>query len=82
MPRNVQKNVDEVTERIINGDLGDKYDDYPIDIQATVERETNGMIKIKVKNPEEIDKTREQRGIAKPVKPTVKPENIKRTINI
>ncbi len=66
MPRSVQRNIDEVTERIISGNLGDKYDDYPIDIKATMERETGGVIKLNVKNPEEIDKAREERGLEKP----------------
>lgn len=66
MPRSVQRNIDEVTERIINGNLGTDYDDYPVDIQRTMDRETDGLVKIKVKNPEEIDKAREERGLPKP----------------
>ena len=66
MPRSVQRNIDEVTERIINGNLGGRYDDYPLDIQATMNRETGGIIKLEVKNPEEIDKAREERGLPKP----------------
>ena len=66
MPRSVQRNIDEVTERIISGNLGDNYDDYPLDIKATMERETGGIIKLNVKNPEEIDKVREERGLEKP----------------
>jgi len=66
MPRSVQRNIDEVTERIINGNLGSRYDDYPMDIQATMERETGGIIQLEVKNPEEIDKAREERGLPKP----------------
>ena len=66
MPRSVQRNIDEVTERIIKGNLGDKYDDYPVDIQATMDRETGGIVKLKVKNPEEIEKAREERGLPKP----------------
>lgn len=66
MPRSVQRNIDEVTERIINGNLGGSYDDYPVDIQKTMDRETGGLVKIKVKNPEEIDKAREERGLPKP----------------
>ena len=65
MPRSVQRNIDEVTERIIKGNLGDRYDDYPLDIQATMNRETGGLIKLEVKNPEEIDKAREERGLPK-----------------
>lgn len=68
MPRSVQRNIDEVTERIINGNLGGRYDDYPVDVQKTMERETDGAIVIKVKNPEEIDKAREEKGLPKPPK--------------
>ena len=69
MPRSVQRNIDEVTERIISGNLGSRYDDYPLDIQATMARETGGLITLEVKNPEEIDKAREERGIPKPTPP-------------
>ena len=65
MPRSVQRNIDEVTERIINGNLGTRYDDYPLDIQATMNRETGGIITLEVKNPEEIEKAREERGLPK-----------------
>ncbi|MBR1776708.1 hypothetical protein IJ750_06535, partial [bacterium] len=65
MPRSVQRNINEVTERIINGNLGGRYDDYPLDIQATMARETGGIIQLEVKNPEEIDKAREVRVLPK-----------------
>lgn len=80
MPRSVQRNIDEVTERIINGNLGSRYDDYPLDIQATMARETGGLITLEVKNPEEIDKAREERGIPKPTPPQrPQPDKPKRT---
>ena len=60
MPRSVQKNIDEVTERIINGNLGPKYDDYPEDIKSTFNKETNGIIKLQVKNSKEISKARQE----------------------
>ncbi len=66
MPRSIQRNIDEVTERIINGNLGDKYDDYPVDLQKAVDKETEGVVKLTVKNPEEIEKAREERGLPKP----------------
>lgn len=69
MPRSVQRNIDEVTERIIVGNLGARYDDYPLDIQQTMNRETGGIIRLKVKNPEEIEKAREERGLPKPQEP-------------
>ena len=59
MPRSVQKNINEVTERIINGNLGQKYDDYPEDIKKTFHRETDGVIKLQVKDPQEITKARQ-----------------------
>lgn len=66
MPRSVQRNIDEVTERIINGDLGTKYEDYPTDLQKTVDTETRGIIKLKVKNSEEIEAERKKRGLPNP----------------
>ncbi|MBR2526734.1 hypothetical protein IKE67_09740 [bacterium] len=69
MPRSVQRNIDEVTERIIQGNLGARYDDYPMDVQRTMNRETGGIIRLEVKNPEEIEKAREERGLPKPQEP-------------
>lgn len=63
MPRSVQRNIDEVTERIINGNLDQRYTDYPSDVKSTFNRETNGTIKIKVKNAEEIKKARQESGV-------------------
>lgn len=67
MPDNIQVNADAVTEEIIKGKIGGNYDDYPVDMKAAVEKETEGKVVIKVKNPEEIDKAREERGLAQPV---------------
>ena len=67
MPDNIQVNADAVTEEIIKGKIGGNYDDYPVDMKAAVEKETEGKVVIKVKNPEEIDKAREERGLSQPV---------------
>lgn len=66
MPDNIQVNADAVTEEIINGKIGGNYDDYPVDLKDAIERETNGKVILTVKNPEEIDKAREERGLPKP----------------
>ena len=67
MPDNIQVNADAVTEEIIKGKIGGNYDDYPVDLQAAVKKETGGKVVITVKNPEEIDKAREERGLAQPI---------------
>lgn len=67
MPDNIQVNADAVTEEIIKGKIGGNYDDYPVDMKAAVEKETEGRVVITVKNPEEIDKAREERGLAQPI---------------
>lgn len=66
MPDNIQVNADAVTEEIIKGKIGGNYDDYPVDLKDAIERETDGKVVLTVKNPEEIDKAREERGLPKP----------------
>ncbi|MGN1124783.1 MAG: HNH endonuclease [Candidatus Gastranaerophilaceae bacterium] len=68
MPDNIQDNINAVTEEIVKGKIGGNYDDYPVDLKAAVYKETNGKVVLKVKNPEEINKMREERGLSKPVK--------------
>lgn len=63
MPYNVQKYADTVTEQIIDGTINGKFVDYPVDLKAAVESETEGVIKVKVMNPEEINKKREEKGL-------------------
>ncbi len=66
MPDNIQVHADAVTEEIIKGKIGGNYDDYPVDLKAAVESETEGKVVLTVKNPEEIEKAREERGLTKP----------------
>ena len=73
MPYNVQKYADSVTERIISGDIGPKFVDYPKDLKVAVESETKGAIKVKVLNPEEINKKRAEKGL-EPLPLPQKPE--------
>lgn len=66
MPDNIQVHADAVTEEIIKGKIGGNYDDYPVDLKDAVESETQGKVVLTVKNPEEINKAREERGLARP----------------
>ncbi len=68
MPDNIQVHADAVTEEIIKGSIGGNYDDYPVDLKEAIEKETQGKVVLTVKNPEEIDKAREERGLPKPQK--------------
>ena len=66
MPDNIQVHADAVTEEIIKGKIGGNYDDYPVDLKDAVYKETEGKVVLTVKNPEEIDKAREERGLTRP----------------
>jgi len=60
MPESAQKNIDYVTDKIVKGELGDKYDDYPVDLQKALDNQTKGQIKLKVLTPEEIEAKRQE----------------------
>ena len=59
MPESAQENIDYVTEKIIDGELGSNYDDYPVDLQKALDKQTKGEIKLTVLNPEEVKTARE-----------------------
>lgn len=75
MPYNVQNYADSVTEKIINGEIGPKFVDYPKDLKVAVESETKDQIKLKVLNPEEINKKREEKGLEPLAIPQKREEN-------
>lgn len=60
MPESAQKNIDFVTDKIVKGELGDNYDDYPVDLQKALDNQTKGQIKLKVLTPEEIEAKRQE----------------------
>lgn len=60
MPESAQKNIDYVTDKIVKGELGDNYDDYPVDLQKALDNQTKGQIKLKVLTPEEIEAKRQE----------------------
>lgn len=63
MPESAQKNIDWVTENIVNGNLDSTYTDYPQDVQKSLDNETKGQIKLTVKTKEEIEALRKARGL-------------------
>lgn len=66
MPSAVQKYADFITEKIAKGEMGTKYEDHLLDLEIAVEKESKGVIDLKVKNPEEIEKIRKEKGYAAP----------------
>lgn len=76
MPYNVQQFCDAVTENVINDKIGPHFVDYPKDLKVAVESETKGSITLKVLNPEEINKKREEKGLKPLPQPTK--ENVDR----
>lgn len=66
MPSAVQTYNDFITDKIIKGEMGVKYEDYPLDLEKAVETESKGVIDLKVLNPEEIDKIRKEKGLPDP----------------
>lgn len=63
MPRSAQRNIDKVTEEIINNKIGGNYEDWAVDVKKALFKETEGKISVKVLNPEEIKKARAERGL-------------------
>lgn len=74
MPSATQKYADYISEQIITGKMGTRYDDYMVDLEKAVESESKDAIDLKVLNPEEIDKARKERGLPDPKPLPVKPK--------
>ena len=70
MPYNVQQFCDDVTEKVVSGEIGPHFVDYPKDLKVAVESETKGAITLKVLNPEEINKKRAEKGLEPLPQPT------------
>ena len=64
MPYNIQQYVNHVTDNLVDGKLNANLIDYPKDLKIAVESETKGAIKVKVLNPEEINKKRAEKGLS------------------
>lgn len=52
--RNPQTYIEHVEERIVNGELPQIYDTYPVDVKETLTNESQGHIKLTVLNKEKI----------------------------
>ena len=79
MPENVQRYNDFITDKIIKGEMGTKYEDYPVDLEKIVASESRNAIKLTVLTPEEIDKARKEKGYSDP-KPLPEPVEGEMTI--
>lgn len=61
-PRKAQEHVEHVQARLINGELGKNYNDWPVDVRASLSKESGGRMNLKVLNPETIERMRNERG--------------------
>ncbi len=58
-PINAQKHIEWFQQQIIDGKIDDRYDTYPIEVKATLSKESDGRMELKVLNPEKIKELRE-----------------------
>ena len=61
-PRKAQEHLEHVQARLINGELGRDYNDWPVDVRASLSKESGGRMNLKVLNPETIERMRNERG--------------------
>lgn len=60
-PINAQKHIEWFQQQIIDGKIDEQYDTYPIEVKATLSKESDGRMELKVLNPERIKELREAR---------------------
>ncbi len=58
-PLKAQDHIEWFQQQIVNGRIDSRYDDYGVDVKATLSKESNGIIELKVLNPEKIQQLRE-----------------------
>ncbi|MCR5261199.1 MAG: HNH endonuclease [Candidatus Gastranaerophilales bacterium] len=63
-PRKAQEHVEHVEARLINGEIGKDYNDWPIDVRASLSKESGGRMVLKVLNPSTIENMRRERGLS------------------
>ena len=63
-PRKAQEHVEHVEARLINGEIGKDYNDWPIDVRASLSKESGGRMTLKVLNPSTIENMRRERGLS------------------
>lgn len=57
--RNAQNYIEHVEGRIVNGELPETYDSYPVDIKSTLTKESEGHITMKVLDKAKLQELRE-----------------------
>ncbi len=58
-PLKAQDHIEYFQQQIVDGKIPADYDDYGIDVKKTLSKESNGIIELKVLNPEKIRELRE-----------------------
>ena len=61
-PRKAQEHLEHVQARLINGELGENYNDWPVDVRASLAKESGGRMQLKVLNPSTIERMRREKG--------------------
>lgn len=60
-PLKAQDHIEWFQQQVVDGKIDSRYDDYGVDVKATLSKESNGIIELKVLNPERIKELREAR---------------------
>lgn len=60
-PIKVQKHIEFVEQKIVDGEISSSYDSYPVEINETLTNESNGVMTLKVLTPEKIKELREMK---------------------
>ena len=58
-PLKAQDHIEWFQQQVVDGKIDSRYDDYGVDVKATLSKESNGIIELKVLNPEKIQQLRE-----------------------
>lgn len=66
-PIKVQEHIEYVEQKIVDGEIPADYDSYPVEINQTLTKESNGVMTLKVLTPEKIKELREQKLAGKEV---------------
>lgn len=60
-PLKAQDHIEWFQQQVVDGKIDNGYDDYGVDVKKTLSKESNGIIELKVLNPERIQELREAR---------------------
>lgn len=66
-PIKVQEHIEFVEQKIVDGEIPEDYDSYPVEINQTLTKESNGVMTLKVLTPEKIKELRELKNSGKEV---------------